>query len=430
MDAPAGHTLSRATRQRQWILVALLVTAGVVNYLDRSTLAIANHDISSEMRLSPGQMGLLLSAFAWAYSAAQLPAGLLTDRLGARIVLAGAMTVWSSAQMICGGVSTFGQFIVARVGLGLGESPLFTSGARATVDWFPIRDRGVPLGLFNSASSLGPALAPPLLTALMLAFGWRSMFVAMGAAGLLVALAWWLYYRDPTETLVSADDIAAIQAGDFASEAKAGPAIWKAFFLIPSTWALIGGQFGTVYVTWLYVAWLPDYLESVRHVSVAQTGVFAAIPQFAGFVGGVIGGFLSDGLAHRKLDPVLSRKIPAATGLAIAALLTALAPLSSNTGVVLAVMSGAMFFAYGSGSCSWALGATLTPPRFVATLESIQNVGGSFGGALAPLVTGLVVQFTHGFGPAFALAASASLAGAVSLWLVRADAYEGIGEPV
>jgi MFS family permease len=409
-------------------LVALLVTAGVVNYLDRSTLAIANHDIAGEMHLSPAQMGLLLSVFAWAYSVAQLPAGLLTDRFGPRRVLAAAMVSWSAAQILCGAVQGFGQFLVARVGLGLGESPMFTSGARAVVDWFPVRDRAGPLGLFNAASSLGPALAPPLLTALMLAFGWRSMFVLMGAAGLCVAAAWWLYYREPSAAVIAADDVTALRAGDVVSLARPGPAIWAAFFKIPSTWALIVGQFGTVYVTWLYVAWLPDYLETVRHVSVADTGLLAAIPQFAGFFGGVLGGFLSDRLAHRDVDPVLSRQIPAIAGLALAGLLTAVAPFQAQTEMVVLLMSVAMFFAYGSGSCSWALGATLTPPHLVASLESIQNVGGSFGGAMAPLVTGLVVQYTHGFDPAFIAAAVAAGVSAFSLWLVRADAYRGIGE--
>lgn len=430
MDALADRKLSAPTKRRQWTLVALLVAAGVVNYLDRSTLAIANTEIAREMHLSPGEMGWLLSAFAWAYALAQLPAGVITDRGGPHIVLSVAMAVWSVAQIVCGAVQSFTQFIVARVVLGLGESPMFTAGARAAVDWYPVRDRAFPLGLFNSASSLGPALAPPALTALMLAFGWRWMFVLMGALGLLVAFVWWWHYRDPDAAGIPPEDIATIRAGDIASDAKAGPKIWKAFFAIPTTWALMGGLFGIVYLTWLYVAWLPAYLESVRGVSIARTGLLAAIPQFAGFFGGVLGGYLSDWLAHRDMDPVLSRKIPTVAGLAIAGLLTFVAHLPADTNVSLVLMSAAMFFAYASGSCSWALGASLTPPHLVATVESIQNVGGSFGGALAPLVTGLVVQHTGGFGPAFTVAAVAALASAVSYAMVRPDAYVGIGEKV
>ena len=421
--------LSRPTRRRQVALVALLVIAGCVNYMDRSTLAVANHDIAGELHLSPAEMGGLLSAFAWAYALLQLPVGVLTDRLGPHLMLTVGMTFWSAAQLVSGTVQTFGQFLVARAGLGVGESPMFTAGARASVNWFPVKARGLPLGLFNAASSLGPALAPPVLTALMLAFGWRPMFMIMGVAGFAVALAWWLHYRDPEWAGTPEADRAAIHAGETGGDVVAGPTSWARLFSIPTTWALMGGLFGIVYVTWLYVAWLPDYLESVRGVSVARTGVLAALPQFAGFVGGCLGGLASDRLARRDIDPVLSRKIPTVAGLATAGVLTAFVPFVGDLGLALALMSAAMFFAYGAGSCSWALGATMTPPKLVATLESVQNIGGSIGGALAPLVTGLIVGRTGSFIFAFVVAAATALLSAASYALVRNDAYSALDAP-
>ena len=419
MPAPVGALAKR----RQWVTVALLVTAGCVNYIDRSTLAVANHDIATELHLSPGEMGLLLSAFAWAYALCQLPVGVVTDRLGPRLMLTMGMGVWSIAQAISGTVGGFVQFLVARAGLGVGESPMFTAGARACVDWFPARDRGLPLGLFNAASSLGPAIAPPLLTALMLAFGWRTMFIGMGLLGLLVAVAWGLYYRAPEGAGLPEEDLAAIRAGNRAGTVLAGPGTWLALFSVPTTWALMGGLFGIVYVTWLYVAWLPDYLESVRHVSVVRTGFLAAVPQAAGFLGGCLGGFVSDHLAHRDVETVAARKIPTVVGLALAGVLTGCVPLIDDLGWSLALMSAAMFCAYGAGSCSWALGAALTPPHLVATLESVQNIGGSIGGASAPLVTGLIVGHTHSFSPAFVLGAAAAVASAASYLLVDGNAY-------
>ena len=423
MDIAAHPKVSLATRRRQWTMVGLLIAAGVVNYVDRSTLAIANHTIATEMHLSPTEMGALLSAFAWSYAVCQLPVGAITDRVGPHIMLTLGMTVWSLAQIVSGTVQTFTQFIVARVGLGIGESPMFTAGARASVNWFSLKERGFPLGLFNAASSLGPAVAPPLLTALMLAFGWRTMFVMMGIAGLVVALAWGLYYRDPEQVGTSQADLDIIREGEGAGAAQASAGTWARLFTITTTWALIGGLFGIVYITWLNVAWLPDYLESERHVSVSATGLLAAIPQFAGFVGGVLGGYVSDRLAEGGMDPIDSRRYLTVGGLVLCALFTAAAPFAPNTSLVVGLLSASMFFGYGAGSCSWALGASLTPPRLVATLESIQNIGGSIGGALAPLVTGLIVQHTHSFTPAFLVATVAALAGAASYWFVRKDAY-------
>lgn len=410
------------TRRHQRGLVVLLVVAGVVNYLDRSTLAIANTTIAAELKLSPSEMGALLSAFAWAYAAAQLPAGALTGRFGPRPVLAAAMIVWSLAQTVSGAVGSYFQFLIARVGLGLGESPMFTAGARAIVDWYPLRMRGGPLGLFNSASSLGPAVAPPILTALMLAAGWRWMFVAMGAAGVLVAVAWLIFYRDPAAARLPAEDLAILRVDE--DEGGTPPlGSWPALFRVPASWAMMGGLFGLVYVTWLYATWLPAYLETSRHVGMAATGVLAAIPQFAGFAGGCLAGYASDALARRGMEAVRARKLPTVVGLVLAAVLTALVPAVDSTAGVVGLISLAMFFAYAAGSCSWALGASLTPPRLVATLEAIQNVGGSFGGALAPFVTGIVVERTGGFGPAFLIAAAAALASAVSYGLVEPTAY-------
>lgn len=426
-DAPAP---SPRTRRRQWVLVAMLVGAGCVNYIDRSTLSIANHDISHQLHLSPVQMGALLSAFAWAYAICQLPVGAITDKLGPRRMLAGGMSLWSLAQIVSGFVASFGQFIAVRAVLGVGESPMFTAGARATVNWFPVKERGLPLGLFNAASALGPALAPPLLTAVMLAYGWRPMFVMMGVAGLVVAGVWTWLYRDPEAAGVDSAEIAAIRDGEVARTGPANPAVWKALLATPSTWAMIGGLFGIVYVTWLYVSWLPGYLESARHVSVAATGWLAALPQAAGFVGACLGGLLSDGLAKLKIDPVLSRKIPTVAGLVAAGVLTGVAPLVGHLGLGLAVMSAALFCAYGAGSCSWALGATLAPPDLVATLESIQNIGGSIGGALAPLVTGLIVQSSGAFTWAFQVAAVAAVGSGVSYAFVRRDAFETLAERV
>ena len=214
--------LSARTRVRQWMLVGLIVAAGCVNYVDRSTLSIANHDISGELHLSPGQMGGLLSAFAWAYALCQLPVGAATDRIGPRIMLGAGMALWSLAQIVSGFVLNFGQFIAARVALGVGESPMFTAGARGVVDWFEVKRRGLPLGLFNAASSLGPAIAPPLLTALMLAYGWRPMFVLMGAAGLVVAGVWLWLYRSPEKAGVKPEELDAIRQGEVGRTGRRG----------------------------------------------------------------------------------------------------------------------------------------------------------------------------------------------------------------
>jgi len=150
---------SKKIQRIQVAAVTLLVIAGLINYLDRSTLSIANKAISSEMNLSASQMGLLLSAFSLPYAFAQLPIGVMLDRFGARVMLGAGMLLWSVAQAGAGLVQTLNQFILARLALGVGEGPQFPAGAKVLGDWFAIHERGRPTGIFVASSTIAPALA-------------------------------------------------------------------------------------------------------------------------------------------------------------------------------------------------------------------------------------------------------------------------------
>lgn len=386
------------------LALGLLLLAGAVNYIDRITLSIANPLIAADLHLKSGQMGVLLSAFLWAYALAQFPAGPLVDRIGPRRLLGGAMALWSAAQGGAGLATGLPQFIAARLVLGVGEAPLFPAGARVARTWFAPKDRGFATGVFNSASTLAPAIAPPLVTALMLSFGWRGAFYATGLAGALVAVVWWAFYRDRAAPR---------------SEAEPAPA-WGRLLAQPTLIAMALGNFGSGYLNWFYAAWLPGYLEMERHLSVPKTGWAAAIPYLFGFVGSLAGGALCDRLAARGFSPILSRKAPIVGGLVLAAGATGLAIVAPTDLSALSAISAALFFANVAGASIWALAVVAAPEGGVATVGSVQNFGGLMGGALAPIVTGLVVERTAGFGPAMAAAALAALGGAaVYLFGVR-----------
>ena len=138
----------------------------------------------------------------------------MVDKLGPRLLLACGLSIWSLAQVLGGLVQNFGQFFGARVLLGVGEAPQFPTCARVVRDWFNPRDRGLATGIFNCASSLGTAIAVPLLTFLMLSFGWRTMFVIMGAAGLVMAAIWYFAYRNPADVTLTAEETLYRTKGD------------------------------------------------------------------------------------------------------------------------------------------------------------------------------------------------------------------------
>ena len=391
-----------------------------MNYIDRAAVAVGNPEIRQTLGLSYSQMGLLLSAFAWSYGLAQIPAGALVDRFGPRRVLGYGLVLWSSAQLAAGFVGSIGQFLVARVALGLGESPMYIGGTRVCADWFPLKLRALPIAIFNSSSALAPALAPPLLTWLMVAFGWRVMFLIAGVAGFVVSMLWIFFYRAPRDANIPEADLAEIHRDDGVNIQHIGwrQVIWLLRFR--TTWGMFVGFFGVVYVSWLYATWLPGYLESERHLSIARAGLWAALPLGAGFLGAVGGGLISDWLGRSRMDAVSACRIPIIWGLVGAGVFTISGAYVDNVVVAIGLMACGLFAANVSSSCGWALAAVVAPPNTVATLEAIQNVGGSLGGALAPLVSGILVEVTGSFVTAFVLAGMVALSSAAAyLFMTR-----------
>jgi sugar phosphate permease len=419
MDSTTHSTPPRI-RRTQTLALSLLMLGGIVNYLDRGALAVANQAIRTDLGLSLGQMGLLLSAFSWSYALFQLPVGALVDRLGPRKLLGAGLVLWSLAQLSGGLVSTFGYFILARIVLGIGEAPQFPSAARVVSDWFPLRARGVPTGIFNSASPLGTALAPLCLSVVVVTLGWRYAFFVTGGLGLIVATIWFALYRDPVPATLSADE------SRYLDEGKAEPARtaerlsfadWRALFSHGTTWGMLIGYFGSVYLNWVYLTWLPSYLTLERHMSLLHTGFAASLPFFCGFIGSLVAGWFSDSITRHGRSPVASRRTAVVIAMLGMVAFTIPAALVESNTVALACISVVIFLANAASASSWALATAAAPPNRVASLGSIQNFGGFLGGALAPILTGFIAQ-AWSFVPALLTAAAIAFAGALSYWLL------------
>src|SRR6202012_2185934 len=180
---------------------------------------------------------------------------------------------------------------------------------------------------------------------------------------------------------------------------------WKLLFRFRTTWGMITGYFGCIYLTWIYTAWLPGYLAIERHMSVKYTGWAAAVPFACGVVGGVVGGYIADILVRNGVEPLRSRRYPAALALlGTAACTVAAAYVSSNT-LAIAFISVSLFLLYVTSTCAWALSSVVVPTNCTASIGAVQNFGGCLGGPLAPTVTGLIVQNTGSFVPALVVGA-------------------------
>lgn len=393
VEAPVLTAAERKTVRIRWFLVGFLILGGVVNYIDRSTLSVANTTIAEEFSLDAFQMGLLLSAFSWPYAIANLPAGYLVDKFGPKKMFAFAAGGWSLVTMITAAANSFGFLYAARVALGIAESPFFTSALKVNERWFNKSERALPVSLVNTGSQIANAIAPPLLTFLLLTMSWRGMFLIVGVLGIVIALVWVRIYRDPTLKEQSLIKGAEAEARVIASVEKVR---WGQLFAHRNTWFMIIGAFGIFYTVWVYLTWLPSYLQTARGFSLADSGWLASLPFLCGIVGVIFGGWLSSRLVKRGVKTVLARKIPIVGGALLAAASVLPVAYVDNTPLAIALLSVGYFASQVPIGCLWTLASDIAPSNQVASLGAIQNFGGFIGAAVAPVVTGAILTATDG----------------------------------
>jgi MFS family permease len=398
----------RSLRRHQTITLSLLFLAGIVNFLDRSSLSIANTTVRAEMHLSGTQMGWLLSAFSLAYGFAQLPLIGLLDRVGTRSVLGGGLILWSVAQMLTGFVRGFSPFILLRVLLGVGEAPFYPSGIRSTREWFTSATRGRATAVMSSSQTIGLAFAPPTLTWIMLWLGWRAMFIVLGVFGLVVAAAWIAFHRARRDTMFA--DAAPLAAGPI----PAPEAAWKALIRQRTVWGMMLGWGGINYTVWLYLAWLPGYLQGQRHLSLAKSGWVAAVPFLAGAVGMLSSGTLSDRFARSGTPLATIHRRNIVFGMIASAAATFVVARSESTVQAVAGISMALFFIHFAGTSGWGYVQAVSPLRYVASLGALQNFASFMIASAAPVLTGWLLDRTHSFTLALGVCSAVTLLGALS----------------
>ncbi|WP_210531441.1 MFS transporter [Pantoea ananatis] len=398
----------------RWGIVTLLLLAAIVNYLDRANLSIANTTIAAEFGFSQTEMGLLLSAFLWPYALANLPAGWLVDKLGPKKMFSWALGLWSGFTVLTAFANSYSYFYGLRMLLGVSESPFFTSGIKITHRWFGDSERGLPTAIINTGSQIANAIAPPILTVLLLTLGWRGMFVAIGVMGLPLLLTWWKFYRDP-----NAREDALLHAGQpsVAVPQEKGEVRWRALFRHSTTWFMVIGNFSIMFTIWVYLTWLPGYLEKSLGFSLKATGWIASIPFLAGILGVLVGGMLSDNLVRRGVRAITARKVPIVSGAALAACFVAPIPFVNSTPLAIGLLALGYFFSQMPQGALWTLASDIAPKSQVASLGAIQNFGGFLGAAMAPIVTGIILDTTGKFTNVFLLGAALLMLGALSYGL-------------
>ena len=415
---------ARPSRGR-WYVLLLISVMYLITYLDRVNISTAAPQISKEFGFDKVTMGVIFSAFVWAYALFQVPGGWLSDRFGARKVLGVVVAYWSI--MTAATAAAFGaiSFVSIRFLFGVGEAGAFPGATRAMQLWYPQRERGFVQGVTHSASRLGAAIAPPLVVLIMTALGWREVFLICGAVGLVWSLWWSLAYRNLPEehSLVNKAELERIRGLDDNGDIKPPPieketnVPWGTLVRSPNMWAIMCAYFTYVYCLWIFLSWLPSYLVEFRHFTLIKVGLFAALPLLAGVVGDTVGGLATDWLLKISGSAKIGRRVVAIIGLLGCAVCIVPAALTENAYIAVYCLTASMFFLEFTIGPSWAVPMD-TGGKYSGTVSGMMNMAGNFGGALSPLVFGVLVQFGSWQAP-FIVAAGLLVAGAAvwAFWL-------------
>ncbi|KTS09212.1 ACS family glucarate transporter-like MFS transporter [Methylobacterium sp. PvP062] len=405
----AAADAGRRTRVRL-LIVAMLFAATTINYADRATISIAGPDMAKELGLSPVQMGYVFSAFAWSYVLAQIPGGWLLDRYSVKWVYAAAVALWSAFTLVQGAVGFFTGLTAVvllfalRLAVGLTEAPVFPANARIVAAWFPTRERGMASAFFNSAQYFATVLFTPLMAWIVHTFGWHHVFTSMGLLGIAFAVLWLRVVDSPKHhPAMNQAERDYIEAGgalldmDGQSRGRQGDA-GRTLRQLLANRMLLGiyvGQYCITVLTYFFLTWFPVYLVKERGLSILQAGFAAVLPALCGFIGGILGGVISDLLLRRGFSLTAARKIPIVGGM-----LLSMSIIGCNYVQADAVVVGLMalaFFGKGIGALGWAVVADTSPRESGGLSGGLFNTFGNTAGITTPIAIGYIVQSTGSF---------------------------------
>lgn len=409
----------------RWLVIAIIFLVSAVSYLDRTNISIAAQPIRAEFGISQIQLGTILTAFMLGYALTQPFAGRLADRFGGYKVIAGGIVWWSALTAITACVSAhigqaFVVLIAIRALLGIGESVIYPASNRLVANWIPVHERGLANGLIFAGVGFGAGIAPPLVTFVMLGYGWRASFWISAAIGLAVLAIWLWFSRERPEdhAMVTKDERDFIAEGISSTPSKAaaaGPLLsWRDITANRQIALLTISYFCFGYTAFIFFTWFFTYLSTVKGLDLKSSGIYGMLPFIAMAIACAAGGWISDRISLRH-GKRIGRCWPAAIGMGLAALFVALATQVADArlaALVLALGSGSLYI---SQSAFWTLSADLGKSS-AGSVSGFMNLGCQLGGAAVAQITPIVADH-YGWTASFLVTSAASVIGA-TCWLL------------
>ena len=395
--------LSNFSNQRRWSIVGLLFMASLINYLDRATISFALPLISRDFQLTAQGKGLLLSSFFWSYALMQIPIGWSADRFNLRWLYAAAFTIWSFAQGLTGLASSLAGLLAFRILLGIGESIYLPGGTKIVSLLFAPKERGLPSGLFDFGTRTGLVLEGILVPWLLVHLGWRRTFLLLGFTALLWIVPWFAVF--PRRLQAPGTNMA---HPDLASVVRS--------LLNRNLLGICLGFFCFDYYWYVLVTWLPDYLVTVRQLTIVQAGFYASVVFFTFGISEPIGGWIADTLIRRGWDETATRKGIVTIAFAMGVFLIA-AMRTAHTGIAIGLLIGASLVGIATGNLL-AILQSCAPAEGVGVWTGAENFAGNLAGIIAPLAVGFSITAFRSYVPGFELASIVLFAGVFAYWFV------------
>jgi ACS family D-galactonate transporter-like MFS transporter len=413
MDASLSRANAAAAAERgaaptrvRWKIFLMMLFLISINYIDRASLSVAMPMIAKEFDIGPAIQGLLLSSFFWTYAFMQIPGGMLADRFGPRVVIAGATLGWGFFQAIAAVCTGWVSLLVTRLGLGAAEAPIYPAGGKLNGIWMTHNERGRGATLLDGGAPLGAALGAILISGLIAGLeSWRMSFVVAGVGTVIAGWFAWYYIRNhprehPAVNEAEASYIEAAHAHDAAHAPKAASGRSLDFFRYRSVWGMFFGWMCFNALFYGLLTWMPNYLSKVYGFDIKQMGGAVFIMFFSGFVGEMVGGWIAD-------------KWRAAGGSASTVLRTLFGTISiymvaqiKDPVAVVILLSVTLFFLRWCG-LFWCIPSILGTRDKVGFLGGTMNLGGNCAGIGVPILVGLIVQATGSYFLALMLFAAA-----------------------
>jgi ACS family D-galactonate transporter-like MFS transporter len=396
---------------RRWVVLGFIFAAILISYVDRGNLSIAETAIMQDFHLPPASMGLLLSAFFWTYAAFQIPAGMLIDRFGIRSTYAAAFLLWSTASAATALSNNSTDILLLRLLLGLAEAIGPVASLAFIRQNFSGREQGLPVSIYVSGQTLGPACGASLGSVLLASFGWRPLFAVTGLAALLWVPGWyWLAPKRPRQSATEA-------------AIRLKPSLqWSVMFTSRAFWALSACVFFFSYYWYFVLTWMPAYLILARKFSTLAMGGTLSVPLFIMAATNLIAGWLADRLVAKTGSVFRVRMWFTVAGLAGAALILLLDLLPNRAAVLPVLIMSICSFGVAS-SQFWSIAQYTPPASLVGRTIGYLNTLSQIGGIAAPLVTGWSLGPQKNFAFAISLA---GIAPAIACFLLFVAGTHGL----